>query len=143
MKLRFKRVHSDAKTPQYSSERAAALDFFAVDMKYVPEKNYYEYDTGIAIEIPEGFVGLCFSRSSVSETGTILTNGVGVIDPDYRGTVKARFAPRANTSAARAYAKGDKVFQMLIIKNNIVELEEADELTTTVRGDGGFGSTGR
>ena len=144
MQLKCKLVHPEARLPVLGSAFAAGMDFFAVTREDNYDYAYVEYDTGVAVEIPHGFVGLCFPRSSISKTLNTLSNCVGVIDCDYRGTVKARFNKRQSLSGMKneEYKVGDRVFQMLIVPVAIVEPIVATELSPTERGEGGFGSTG-
>jgi dUTP pyrophosphatase len=162
-------AHPDAVAPSYSREGDAALDMVAVSREYVikPEKEvtYLEYDTGIKMAIPEGYVGLVFCRSSNSDKDLSLCNAVGVIDPNYRGTVKARFKIRnaqirvgdvrlkGNKMYAESafggddlsfpiYEVGDRIVQLLVIENPKVNVNVVDELEDTNRGEGGFGSSG-
>lgn len=144
MKVKFSKLHPDAKIPQYAKPGDAALDLTAVSMTYVrtDKVDYYDYDLGLSVEIPEGYVGLIFPRSSVSNTDLILANGVGVIDSGYRGRLSARF--RKTTGSPHVYSVGDRVCQMIVIpypKVDVVEVPYGD-LSTTVRGTGGFGSSG-
>lgn len=108
---------------------------------------YIEYGTDIFVEIPVGYVGLLFPRSSVSKQEIILANCVGVIDSDYRGEIKLRFKSFVDPFRAenvKMYHPGDKVGQLLIIKLGEFEyLDVVDELDTTDRGEGGFGHTGK
>jgi len=99
-----------------------------------------EYGTGIAVEIPPGHVGLIFPRSSIFHTGLILTNSVGVIDSGYRGEIKAVFKAPGHYDI---YRIGERIGQLVIVPIPDVEYEEADELSETERGTGGYGSTGR
>ena len=85
MKVAIKKLHPEAVIPEYAKDGDAGLDFTAVAMEFNANHNYIEYFTGIAIEVPEGHVGLMFPRSSVSKTDLALTNCVGVIDSGYRG----------------------------------------------------------
>jgi dUTP pyrophosphatase len=100
------------------------------------------YGLGIALEIPEGFVGLVFPRSSIRKTDLSLTNCVGVIDSGYRGELQATFRKHRGV-ASTIYAVGDRVAQIMIIPHPPIEFKEVDELTNTERGEGGFGSTGK
>lgn len=136
MIIKFKKLDGAAQTPVKSSSGAAAYDLIAISHTIVGNKPYTEYDTGIAMEIPEGYVGLAFARSSISNTGAILANGVGVIDPDYRGSIKARFY-------GTPYENNDKIVQLIILKTENVIFEEVEELSETTRGIKGFGSTGK
>ena len=135
MKIKFKKTHPEAMIPVRGSVGAAAYDLVAVSKT---ESNYYtEYDTGIAVAIPEGYVGLLFPRSSISKHYAMqLCNSVGVIDPDYTGPIKLRFR-------GYAYEPGDRVGQLMVMPNPDLEFEEVEELTSTFRGDGAFGSSGR
>ena len=145
MKVKVKKVHKDAELPKYESTGAACFDLKAVtkEMKLLPVGPIVEYDTGLAFEIPKGFVGLIFQRSSITtKTNISLGNAVGVIDSDYRGTVKFQFR-RSNQSPLKDYNVGDRLGQMMIVPIPEIELEEAKELSSTERNTGGFGSTGQ
>jgi len=97
----------------------------------------------LAIEIPDGYVGLIFPRSSNSKTDLYLTNHVGVIDSGYRGEIMFKFRPRNTLLDARIHHVGDRIGQLIVIPYPKVKLVESDELSDTERGDGGFGSTGK
>jgi dUTP pyrophosphatase len=109
---------------------------------------------GIALEIPNGFVGLVFPRSSIRKTGLQLSNSVGVIDSGYRGELQATFTKVFGSDGMydemkvkemqpnEFYKVGDRVVQIMIIPYPSIEFEETDKLSDTERGDGGFGSTG-
>jgi dUTP pyrophosphatase len=98
------------------------------------------YDTGLSIEIPEGYVGLLFPRSSVSKTTLNLANSVGVIDSGYRGPLMLKFR---YLEEGDVYEVGDRVAQLVIMKLPFVEIIEVSELSSSERGEGGFGSTGK
>ena len=100
---------------------------------------------GISLEIPEGFVGLVFPRSSIRKTNLQLSNSVGVIDSGYRGELQATFNKiQGVTEGVRErYLIGDRVCQIMIIPHPPIQFEEVEELTNTERGEGGFGSTGK
>jgi dUTP pyrophosphatase len=145
MKVKFKKLHFGAQTPKYAKPGDAAMDLYAVEVKkhidsISDQTTKLVIDSGIAIEIPEGFVGLLFPRSSVQSTGLRLTNGVGVIDSGYRGSIKAVFD--IIDSSLMYYEEGDRFAQLMIIPHPPVEFEEVQELSSTERGEGGFGSTG-
>ena len=108
------------------------------------ENDYIEYDTGLSVEIPEGYLGLLLARSSVSKTPHILANCVGLIDSDYRGEIKFRFK-NINTENKDfiTYEFGDKIGQLVIIPYPKISVVMSDSLTDTERNTGGFGSTGR
>jgi len=141
MKVKIKKLVPQAIIPTYANRTDAGLDLTAVYIKVEDhhEYGYYEYGTGLAIEIPEGYVGLIFPRSSISKTGMILSNAVGVLDPGYVGEVKLRFKYIKGT---KAYDVGDRIGQLIIMPYPPIEFEEVEELSNTERGEGGFGSTG-
>ena len=137
LKVRFKKLYKDAVPPSYAKNGDAGLDLTATHMTW--EENFIEYGTGIAVEIPEGYVGLVFPRSSVSKKEDFyLKNSVGVIDSGYRGEIKLRF----NKSESH-YQAAEKIGQLIIIPYPTIYLEEVEELSSTERGEGGFGSTGQ
>ena len=137
MKVRIKKLNENAVIPSYAKDGDAGMDLVAT--RIINERlDSITYGTDIALEIPEGFVGLVFPRSSIRKTDLILSNSVGVIDSGYRGEIQATF----KRSGVYAYAVGDRICQIMIIPHPDIEFEEADELSDTERGDGGFGSTG-
>ena len=147
MKVRIKKLNEGAKVPSYSKEGDAGLDFTAVEISRDNVGNI-TYHTGLAIEIPEGYVGLLFPRSSISKKQQFLTNCVGVIDSGYRGEIMAKFKPVMGTYdtildlfESNEYEVGDRIVQMIILPYPQIEFEEVEELTETERGYGGFGST--
>ena len=139
MIIKIKKLHPNAIIPTYAKEGDAAMDLYAAE---VMKDNYgnYVYLAGIAAEIPPGFVGLLFPRSSVSKTSMALANSVGVVDSGYRGEVMLKF--RQTGDANPIYRAGDRVGQLMIIPHPKMEFIEVPELSTTDRGEGGFGSTG-
>ena len=142
MQVRIKKLHATAVIPAYSKSGDAAMDLTAISVEKDDDGNAV-YGTGLAIEIPDGYVGLLFPRSSNSKTHLYLTNHVGVIDSGYRGEIKFKFRPINGFVDARVYAKYDRVGQLIILPYPQIELVESDELSETERGDGGFGSTGK
>ena len=152
MKVNIKKLHPAAKIPTYAKQGDAGMDLTAVsmDVKYgeckegytSKEIKYIEYDTGLAMQIPEGYVGYLFPRSSISKTDLMLANCVGVVDSGYRGPVKLRFKKSGCSIEMESYEPGDRVGQIIIMPVPTFEFNEVDELTDTERGDGGFGSTG-
>lgn len=143
--VKIKRLDDKAVIPSYSKEGDAGLDFTATDGGQVTQDRngrVITYSTGIAMAIPEGFVGLMFPRSSVtSKTSLLLGNCVGVIDSGYRGEIKFQFRD-LTTGFGKLYKPGERIGQMIIIPYPQIEFEEVSELTSTDRGAGGFGSTG-
>ena len=138
MKVKIKKLHEDAVIPSYSKAGDAGMDLYSVRMDRDRKKNHVHY-TGIAVEIPEGYVGLLYPRSSISKTSCFLRNSVGVIDSGYRGEIIVKFHCSTNLYS---YSIGDRVAQLIIMPYPQIEFEEVKELSDTDRGDGGFGSTG-
>jgi len=136
MKIKIKKLHPDAKIPSYAHEGDAGMDVVAIT-KEIKDK-FIEYGTGLAFEIPEGYVCLIFPRGSLSQKDLILANHVGVLDSGYRGELKFRF----RKIGEEIYEIGDRIGQIMIIPYPKIELEEAAELSTTERSEGRFGSTG-
>tara|TARA_Y100001963_G_C6739368_1_gene428110 strand:+ start:1088 stop:1522 length:435 start_codon:yes stop_codon:yes gene_type:complete len=143
MKVKIKKLHPNAVIPAYSKQGDAALDLTAVTMKYDDFRNIV-YGTGLSMEIPEGYVGLLYPRSSISKTGLALCNSVGVIDSGYRGEImlKYRFFRNLKIWNGNSPKIGDRVGQIMIIPHPKVEFIEVNELSNSDRGTGGFGSTG-
>jgi dUTP pyrophosphatase len=142
MNIKIKKLHEQAVIPSYSKEGDCGLDLTAISVSTIDKSRfgYIEYDTGLAIEIPEGYVGLIYPRSSLSNTGLILANHVGVIDQNYRGSIKCRFKAIPNTDI---YSVGDRIAQLIIQPCPKIEFEVVDELSDTDRNDLGFGSSGK
>ena len=146
MEIKIKKLHPNAIIPKYAKDGDAGLDLVAVSCKVLvdsltDEDTKVEVDSGIAIEIPKGYVGLIFPRSSIKGTGVRLTNCVGVIDSGYRGSIKAYFD--IVDKSLVYYEKGDKFAQLLILPYPQIEFKEVNELSETERGDKGFGSSGK
>jgi dUTP pyrophosphatase len=139
MKVRFKKLSEKAVTPKYAKPGDAGMDLVATSL--VKNEIFYEYETDIAVEIPEGYVGLLFPRSSISKTKQILANSIGVVDSGYRGSLRLRFK-KLDWDNGEVYGIGDKVGQLVIIPYPTIELEEVSELSETNRGENGFGSSG-
>ena len=137
MNIKIKKLHPNAIIPKYAKIGDAGLDLTAVDLN--SNSLHITYKTGLAIAIPEGFVGLLFPRSSVYKTGQYLTNSVGVIDSGYRGEIMLKFSQNDPSSI---YKIGDRVGQLIVIPYPQVKFEEVEDLGSTDRGQGGFGSTG-
>ena len=147
-RVRVKKLVPTAIIPSYAKYGDAGLDLTAVSKEFDKDGNVV-YDTGLAFEIPDGYVGLLFPRSSISKADIILTNSVGVIDSGYRGTIMFKFKPIPYFSDIRKsmddhieYGVGDRIGQILIIPYPKIKLEEVEELSSTERGSGGYGSTG-
>lgn len=140
IKVKFKKLVQHAFVPTYAKTGDAGLDLTAIDFYKNNDYKFIEYGTGLAVEIPEGHVGLIFPRSSISKTPHTLANSVGVVDSGYRGEVKLRMRYDDDRDD-QEYGFGDKIGQLVVIPYPKVELEEAEELSSSERGEGGFGST--
>jgi dUTP pyrophosphatase len=138
MQVRIKKLNENAVIPSYAKDGDAGMDLVITDIKL---ENTYDitYGFGIALEIPKGFVGLIFPRSSIRKTDLILTNSVGVIDSGYRGELQATF----KKFGLNKYNIGERAAQLMVIPYPEIEFQQVEELTNTERGDGGFGSTGK
>lgn len=155
MKVRFKRLCDGAVIPSKAHPSDAGFDLTAVS-KSVDGDGNIVYGFGIALEIPEGYVGLIFPRSSIARQDLLLSNSVGVIDAHYRGEITVKFkrclkihdygfGNRAESRASRykGYEIGDRIAQLVIVPIPDIELVESGELSATDRGTGGYGSTGK
>jgi dUTP pyrophosphatase len=140
VKVRFKKLHPEAIIPSYAKPGDAGMDMTAISIMD-DEGFQVTYGTGIAVEIPAGYVGLIFPRSSIRKYQIELTNSVGVIDSGYRGEIQFTFNKTAGVPSKR-YAVGDRIGQLIIIPYPTVIPIESDILSDTERGQGGFGSTG-
>ena len=145
MKVNVKKLDSNAVTPTYAKHGDAGMDLTAVSKEYDEHGNVC-YGTGLSFEIPNGFVGLLFPRSSNTKKDLILGNSVGVIDSGYRGEVVLKFRPvmpleRDIEFGPREYEIGDRIGQIVIMPVPQIEFNVVDDLSTSDRGVGGFGST--
>ena len=143
MKVNIKKLHSDAVIPTYAKEGDAGMDLVATSI--ISETHtQITYGLGVALEIPNGFVGLVFPRSSIRKTRLQLSNSVGVIDSGYRGELQATFNKITTTleNQKNDYKVGDRVAQIMIIPHPSIDFQEVEYLSNTQRGEGGFGSTG-
>ena len=145
MEIKIKKLHKDAIIPKYAKQGDAGMDLYVANWKFnvdslTDENTGVIIDSGIAIEIPDGFVGLVFPRSSIKSTGHRLSNAVGVIDSGYRGSIQAYFD--IIDSSLMYYEVGDRFAQLIILPYPQIEFEEVKELSESERNDKGFGSTG-
>lgn len=140
MEVRIKKLHPDAVIPTYAKDGDVGMDLTATSISLDPQGNVV-YGTGLAFEIPYGYVGLVFPRSSLSRKDLVLSNSVGVIDSGYRGEVTFKF--KRTKSPATGYEVGDRIGQIIIMPYPKIEFVESDELSETERGTGGYGSTGK
>ena len=138
MQVKIKKLNPNAVIPSYAKVGDAGMDLVITDIKG-ENKLFITYGFGISMEIPEGFMGLIFPRSSIRKTDLVLSNAVGVIDSGYRGEIQVTF----KRTGLNKYEIGDRGAQIIIMPHPIVDFVEVDELTNTERGEGGFGSTGK
>lgn len=163
LKVKIKKLHENAVIPKYAKSGDAGMDLTAISKSY-DEYGNISYGTGLAFEIPKGYVGLLFPRSSNCKQDLILSNSVGVIDSEYRGEILLKFKPSSivygeddeelewdkNTMSIDVpestnfihYNIGDRVGQLIIIPYPQIKFEEVKELSETERGEKGYGSTG-
>lgn len=138
--IKFKKLSDMAVLPSYAKDGDAGLDLTAISCEYDPDMDTYTYDTGLAVEIPEGYFGALFPRSSISKTRHILANSVGVLDSSYRGSIIMKFK---NTEIKqKVYSTGDRIGQLVVLPIPKIIPVLVDELSTTERGTGAFGHTG-
>lgn len=166
LKVKIKKLVENAVIPTYAKDGDAGLDLVATSLES-DENGNIVYGTGLAFEIPKGYVGLVFPRSSNSKTNLFLTNSVGVIDSGYRGEVTLKFKSSiraynpfkfwwyriirkdynkplvVDNNTSGSYKVGDRVGQLIIMKYPTIEFIESDNLSETERGCGSYGSTGR
>ena len=141
LEVKFKRLSPEAEIPSYANNGDAGLDLKAVSMKWSDEYNCYIYGTGLAVEIPEGYVGFIYPRSSIRKYKLALTNCVGVIDSGYRGEIMVTFRPQTS-GTKKIYFEGDKVCQLIIMPYPVIRPVEVTELSESERGENGHGSSG-
>ena len=142
--IKVQRLFTDSILPVRSTSGSAAFDLHVARYSMAnPECTTLTYGSGLAFEFPENVYGLLLARSSCFKKKQMLANGIGLIDQDYRGEVRANFII---ASSEQIYEKGERFCQLLIQGPNVnpfeVEFQEVKELGTTKRGHGGFGSTG-
>lgn len=140
--VKIKKLNENAVIPTYGSPHSAGADLYsAMDDIVIEPHTTTLVKTGIALELPVGFAGLIYARSGLaSKRGLAPANKVGVVDCDYRGEVMVALHNHSNTP--QTVAKGERIAQLVITPYIVADFEEADELSDTVRGEGGFGSTG-
>lgn len=163
MEVKIKKLSPYATIPAKAHPSDAGFDLVAISKSFDPKTGVYSYGTGLAFEIPEGYVGLVFPRSSIFKTGMRLTNCVGVIDSHYRGEVSFKFKTDIRFPSLKdlamlsdpdcsnietvhnvgvSYDLGDRIGQIIIMPYPEIEFVECEELSETDRGCDGYGSTG-
>jgi len=141
MKIHFKKLVQEAQKPKFGKPGDAGADLVAT-VAWATESQIV-YGTGLAVEIPEGMVGLVFPRSSVRNYALSMANSVGVIDSGYRGEIMVTFNIKTNHNSRELYKIGDRIAQLVIIPVPLAKYVEVDELSETERGIEGHGSTGK
>lgn len=143
IKVRIKKLSDKARVPEYGSEFAAGADLYAVTdgkVEILPGKTVL-IKTGISAEIPEGYAGLIYARSGLASKRRLApANKVGVVDSDYRGEIMV--ALHNHSTEPQQIEDGERIAQLVVTPFLRVDFEEAESLSDTERGSGGFGSTG-
>lgn len=150
MDIKIKKLRKDAVVPHYAKDGDAGMDLTAVDVEYDEKIDCYIYHTGIAVEVPKGYVGLLFARSSNRKTDGYLPNHVGVLDSGYRGEIIYSYKLRDRMQGSKMskwqeylpYKIGDRIGQIIILPYPNIKFIVSDKLSETERGNRGFGSTG-
>ena len=149
MKVKVKKLTPEAVIPKYAKEGDAGLDLTATSFNTDPQGNFI-YGTGLAIEIPEGYVGLIVPRSSIVKKQMALANSLGIVDSGYRGEIKVFFkAALLNPISiidfpdGSKYKIGERIAQLIIMPYPYIDLVESDCLSDSQRSDTGFGSSGK
>lgn len=149
MDVKIKKLNENAVIPSYAHDTDAGLDLVATSYEYKENIDCHVYGTGLAVEIPEGYVGLLYPRSSNRKTNAYMCNHVGVVDSGYRGEIMISFKNRDKIKEGeipqliQPYEVGDKVAQLIIIPYPKIKFVEVDELSSSDRGEAGHGSTGK
>lgn len=142
MKVRFKKLVENAVKPKFAHKTDAGADLVATSIDWRGDRQIV-YGTGIAVDIPEGMVGLIFPRSSVRDKNLVMANSVGVIDSGYLGEVMVTFnITEDDLDFVSKYHVGDRIAQLVIVPVPIIQFEEVDDLGESIRGTKGHGSTG-
>jgi len=140
MKLKIKKLHPNAKIPSYAHHGDAGFDLYVPEPITLQPGDRKTIPLGIAVEIPDGYVGLMFDKSSLSHKQVLKTFG-NVIDSGYRGEIHAGLINQSGQT--QTLEAGQKIIQMLIMPVMTVDIEEAEVLSESERGAGNFGSTGK
>lgn len=138
--FKYKKLNKYAVEPKQANPGDAGYDIVATNVEHYD--NFTEYGTGLALEIPEGYVGLLFARSSVTNKDLVLKNAVGVADSSFRGELKFRFYRLKDIAECNYYGVGERIGQLILVKHGTGKPEEVITLSETKRGTGGYGSTG-
>lgn len=144
MKVKIKKLYADAILPTKAHATDAGYDLYAHSKSY-DEYGNVVYGSGVAMEIPRGYVGLVFPRSSNSKRHLILSNSVGVVDSGYRGEIlfKFKLTHKFGDNPQDVYELGDRIGQIIIMPYPEIEFVEVEKLSDSDRGTGGYGSSGK
>lgn len=144
MKVKIKKLYADAILPTKAHVTDAGYDLYAHSKSYDDDGNVV-YGCGVAIEIPKGYVGLVFPRSSNAKKTLLLSNSVGVVDSGYRGEILFKFKLTQTFAEypEKIYEIGERIGQIIIVPYPEIEFVEVDELSVSDRGAGGYGSSGK
>ena len=141
MKIQFKKLVPQAQKPKFGKPGDAGADLVATSLD-TNRDGQIVYGTGLAVEIPEGMVGLVFPRSSIRNTDLVMANSVGVIDSGFRGEIMVTFNIKTTHNTRELYKIGDRIAQLVIVPVPLVQYTEVEELSETERNTSGHGSTG-
>ena len=150
LEVKIKKLHKDAVIPKYETVGAVGMDLTATSKTY-DDQGCVVYGTGISIQLPNGYYADLRPRSSISKYDLVLANSIGTIDSDYRGELMLKFKPVLKKSLhhsgvqsltdVKEYNVGDRIAQIVILPYPQISFLEVEELSSTDRGTGGFGST--
>lgn len=140
--LKFKKLKDTAVLPSRGKPDDIGLDVTLISREWDPVTGCFVYGTGLAVELPPGHAGFLLPRSSAYKKRMTLSNCVGLVDPNYRGEIKAMLRP-LNADLLDIYQVGERALQLVVIPVPRFEPEWAEELSSTDRGDQGFGSSGQ
>lgn len=142
--IKIKKLVPEAVIPRYAKLGDAGMDITAISRSYDIENDVIVYNTGLSIEIPQGYAGFIFPRSSNYKIPLSLSNCVGVVDSGYRGEIRAMFRSTGPSGKAhKNYRSGDRIMQLVIMPVPYIEFVEVQELSISDRGTSGFGSSGQ
>lgn len=140
LKVNIKKLHKDAVIPKYAKNGDAGLDLTAVSVERINASTVC-YDFGLSLEIPKGYFGMIVPRSSNYKKDQLLSNSCGIVDSEYRGSLKAMF--KDINSGFDKHQIGERIAQLIILPYPQIEFKEVEEVSETSRGQSGFGSSGR
>jgi len=138
--IKFRKLHPAATVPHLATEGAAGFDLCTVEDVFIPSMGRAKVSTGLSLEIPQGYEGQVRPRSGLAaKFGVTVLNSPGTIDSDYRGEIQVILI---NFGPDISFSVGDRIAQLIINSLPSISFEETSELSSTERGEGGFGSTG-